>query len=68
MTLKSYGNNNKAWTWTANDFSDPEVGSQQEIFAVRFKAEESAKEFHDKFTEAAIISSVCKPETGKIHL
>ncbi|XP_031567711.1 E3 SUMO-protein ligase RanBP2-like [Actinia tenebrosa] len=48
MTLNPNGTSTKSWVWnTLADFSDEEVKAEQ--LAVRFKHEETAREFKEKF-------------------
>ncbi|XP_076811895.1 E3 SUMO-protein ligase RanBP2-like isoform X2 [Clavelina lepadiformis] len=53
MALAAYGNLGKAWMWTAFDHSDVDAPAQ-EMFAVRFKTSEQAKEFQDAFVKATL--------------
>ena len=45
--LKPMSNSDKAWTWTAVDFSDE--SAQTEILALKFGNKELANTFKDKF-------------------
>ena len=45
-------NNEKAWTWGCNDFSDEE-GGQLEKFCIKFNNKTSADEFKETF-EASV--------------
>lgn len=49
MNLKPLAGSDKAWIWTANDFSDGDAQLQQ--LAAKFKTPELATEFKDKFEE-----------------
>nr|XP_026691293.1 E3 SUMO-protein ligase RanBP2 [Ciona intestinalis] len=60
MQLKSYGDTGKAWTWSAMDFSDPELDPQHEVFAVRFKTVELANEFKENFEKAFSVRTTDK--------
>lgn len=49
MNLKPLAGSDKAWIWTANDFSEGDAQLQQ--LAAKFKTPELAAEFKDKFEE-----------------
>uniref|UniRef100_UPI00358F066E E3 SUMO-protein ligase RanBP2 isoform X2 n=1 Tax=Myxine glutinosa TaxID=7769 RepID=UPI00358F066E len=49
MTLNPMPGSDRAWIWTANDYSEQEA--RVELLAAKFKTEESAIEFYSKFEE-----------------
>ena len=53
-------NNNKAWVWTANDFSDEEPAIEQ--LAARFQNLDAAQKFKDAFEAAKAFNLKAKDE------
>uniref|UniRef100_A0A8C4QIQ5 peptidylprolyl isomerase n=1 Tax=Eptatretus burgeri TaxID=7764 RepID=A0A8C4QIQ5_EPTBU len=49
MTLNPMPGSDRAWVWSAHDYSEQEA--RVELLAAKFKTEESAIEFHSKFEE-----------------
>ena len=58
MKLDKMPNNAKARIWAAQDFADGELKTEK--FCIRFKTEEQADNFEQKFTEAIIQSADVK--------
>ncbi|XP_067670560.1 uncharacterized protein [Haliotis asinina] len=50
MVLSPMATSERAWCWTAQDYAENQA--KVELFALRFKTEEQAKQFKKKFEEA----------------
>jgi hypothetical protein len=51
------GLEDKAWTWSALDYSEEDGSSKEEQFCVRFKTTEFAQDFKKQYDEARAINS-----------
>ena len=51
MKIAPQGASQKSWMWFAFDFSESSTQEKKELFAIKFKTVEEAKDFHDKFVE-----------------
>ncbi|CAD6240986.1 GSCOCG00009041001-RA-CDS [Cotesia congregata] len=69
MELKAMPNNDKAWTWAANDYADEEV--RLEKLCIKFKLVEEAQLFKEEFNKAKQSVPVSPPKNkdlGKNNL
>ena len=54
MKLESQNKNSKSWIWLANDYADSNDEAVVEKFAVRFKTDEQAQLFHERFVDCVV--------------
>ena len=61
ITLKPHGGSDRAFVWNAwGDMADGDEEPQKQMFAIRFRNEENANSFKDKFIESQDVVSKLK--------